>query len=227
MLKFRNLIALSCVLSLMLFFSASSRAQHDSDSSDVSLKYRELKHNNNSIPPYDLFLKGMNGFYTFVKDSSINKNILTLIDFRLESTCRRLWVIDIDNSEILYNTFVAHGKNTGGNKAKKFSNVPRSYMSSLGFYITAGTYYGKHGLSLNLDGQEKGFNKTARKRRIVMHGAKYVSKNFIRKYGRLGRSYGCPALPLKYYKQIIQTIKNKSCLFIFYPDPKYLKNSTI
>ncbi|MFH1321277.1 MAG: murein L,D-transpeptidase catalytic domain family protein [Bacteroidota bacterium] len=111
--------------------------------------------------------------------------------------------------------------------ARYFSNAPKSYKSSLGFYITGDTYYGKHGLSLYLDGMEEGFNDNARERAIVMHGAEYVSNNFIKKYGRLGRSFGCPSVPIELHKEIIRTIKGGTCLFIFYPDQKYESSSEL
>jgi hypothetical protein len=120
---------------------------------------------------------------------------------------------------------VAHGKNSGENFAESFSNVPESLMSSPGFFITAETYTGKHGYSLRVDGLEKGINDNARVREIVIHGADYVSDDYIKKYGRLGRSWGCPALPAALSNKIIDKIKEGTCLFVYSTDKNYNKNT--
>ena len=120
---------------------------------------------------------------------------------------------------------VAHGKNTGGLLAKNFSNTIGSKQSSLGFYITGNTYTGKHGLSLYLNGIEPNINDNAKERAIVIHGASYVSQDFISENGRLGRSFGCPAVPVSKHKTIINTIKNGSCLFMYYPSAYYFDHS--
>ena len=123
----------------------------------------------------------------------------------------------------MYSSVVAHGRNTGAEYARSFSNQPRSNKSSLGFYITQETYFGAHGLSLKLDGFEKGINDMARERAIVMHGADYAHEKVISRKGYLGRSFGCPAVPPHLTKKIIEKIKNGNCLFVYYPDKKYLK----
>jgi hypothetical protein len=156
-----------------------------------------------------------------------NEEILTIIDFSKQSTEKRLFIIDLKNQKILHHTLVAHGKNTGQNEAVKFSNVKGSNSSSLGLYRTAEPYHGKHGYSLRLDGLEKGFNDNARSRAVVMHSASYVSEKFIEKYGRLGRSFGCPAVPAEHSKEIIDLIKNGSCLYIYANDSNYLENSIL
>lgn len=202
-----------------------AESQLQCDSLWISSKYETIKSQNLSYPKYSIFLNGLRGFCRLSEKGLIDKNIITLIDFRAPSTERRLWVIDLDSSEVLFNTYVAHGKNTGIKFARKFSNRPKSNMSSLGFYCTGTTYYGKHGLSLYLNGLEKEFNLKARQRTIVLHGAHYVSKEFIRKYGRLGRSFGCPAVPMGKHKDIINAIKEGSCLFIYYPEPQYITKS--
>ncbi len=175
---------------------------------------------NDSALPYGVFKNAYTGYISLHNDSLINNNILTIIDYSLSSNKKRLWVINMDSMAVLYNVLVAHGRKSGKEYAKNFSNTPNSYMSSLGFFVTDKTYYGKHGLSLYLDGMEPGINDKARQRCIVMHGANYVSYDFIRKYGRLGRSLGCPALPQDYTKALINTIAGKSCIFIHgnYPD---------
>ena len=122
---------------------------------------------------------------------------------------------------------VAHGRNTGEEFARKFSNVPGSYTSSLGFYTTAEIYEGNNGTSMRLDGLEPGFNDKARERAIVIHGAPYVNESFIHDNGRLGRSQGCPAVDYKDLSYLLQNITNKSCLFIYYPDAKYSTRSRV
>lgn len=160
-------------------------------------------------------------------DSLHNRKIITIIDFSKPSTKERLFVIDLENKHVIYKSLVAHGKNSGGNMASSFSNTPRSLKSCLGFFLTAETYNGKYGYSLKLDGLEPGINDNARKRGIVVHGADFVSFSVAKDCGLLGRSYGCPALPLNKTKEIIDKISKGSCLFIYGIDPNYLKNSKI
>jgi hypothetical protein len=155
-----------------------------------------------------------------------NKNIITIVDFSLPSTEERLFVIDIANRKLLYKCLTSHGKNSGKNFATSFSNEPESLKSSLGFFITAETYNGKHGYSLKLDGLEKGINDNARAREIVIHGADYVSEKYIKQVGRLGRSWGCLALPPDILKEVVAKISNGSCLFIYADDKYYEENST-
>lgn len=155
----------------------------------------------------------------------LDKNILTIIDFSRPSTEKRFFVIDLDAKQLLYKCYVAHGKNSGDNFATSFSNDPGSLKSSLGFFITAETYTGVHGYSLKLDGQERGINDNARVREIVIHGADYVNDDFLRKYGRLGRSWGCLALSIEIAKEIIDKISGRSCLFIYADDKYYDENS--
>lgn len=139
---------------------------------------------------------------------------LTVIDFDLPSTDRRLWIIDMDSKSLMHESLVSHGRNSGDLLARKFSNKPESFMSSLGFYLTGERYVGKHGASLRLDGLEKGINDRARSRAIVIHSADYATEIFVKRYGRLGRSLGCPALPKENYEKVIDLIQDKSCLYI-------------
>lgn len=164
---------------------------------------------------YQVFLEAYEGYLTFREKGQIEKsNVITIIDFDKSSDEKRFFVVDMETRQILVNTYVAHGQNTGGLDATRFSNSLNSHQSSLGFYLTDKTYYGKHGLSLRLDGLDRGINDNARKRNIVVHSADYVSEEFIAKYNRLGRSWGCPALPKEGFEEVIDEIKNKSLLFI-------------
>lgn len=156
-----------------------------------------------------------------------NKDIITLIDFTKPSTEERLYVMDLRHKKLLFSSVVAHGKNSGGNYATSFSNISGSYKSSLGFYVTENTYQGKNGYSLILNGLEKGINDKAKERAIVVHGAAYANPSVAASGGRLGRSFGCPALPQSLTKPIINTIKNGTLLFIYANDKGYLASSTI
>ena len=155
----------------------------------------------------------------------VQKPILTVIDYSKASSEERLWVFDLSNDKLLYETYVAHGRNSGDLYSTRFSNQGRSLASSLGTYVTADTYMGSNGYSLNLKGLEPGYNDNALSRRVVMHGAWYVSENFIKQYGQLGRSWGCPAVEQKLAQPIINTIKNGSVLFAYYPNESWLKHS--
>ena len=154
------------------------------------------------------------------------RDILTLIDFSKPSTEKRLFVFDMRQRKLLFSSVVAHGRNSGGNYATSFSNAVGSYKSSLGFYLTGSTYRGKNGYSLLLDGLEKGINDCARERAIVVHGAAYANPS-VSRGGRLGRSFGCPALPQALTKPIINTIKGGSVLFIYANNKEYMAKSTI
>lgn len=156
-----------------------------------------------------------------------NKDIITLIDFTKPSTEERLYVLDIRHKKLLFSSLVSHGKNSGGNYATSFSNKVNSYKSSLGFFVTENTYQGKNGYSLVLNGLEKGINDRAKERAIVVHGANYCSPSVAASAGRLGRSFGCPALPQSLAKPIINTIKNGTLLYIYANDKDYLSQSTI
>jgi len=157
----------------------------------------------------------------------LNDNIISIIDFSLPSTEKRLYVVDLKNYQVLYKTYVAHGRNSGTVMANSFSNNASSYKSSLGFYKTLDTYNGKHGYSLKLEGLEKGINDHAYNRAIVMHGAEYVNPAFIPKQGYIGRSQGCPAVTTKEATPIINTIKEGTCLFIYHPSAAYQHRSSI
>ncbi|MGI4734471.1 MAG: murein L,D-transpeptidase catalytic domain family protein [Janthinobacterium lividum] len=165
---------------------------------------------------FEVFEKAMTGYLNLRETGHLAaaQQHLTVVDFDLPSTEKRLWVLDLNSNKILFHTLVAHGHNSGENGANQFSNTDQSNMSSLGFYVTGQEYEGKHGHSLRLQGLDEGFNTNAFARSIVMHGADYVSESFIKQTGRLGRSLGCPALPLDQYSQIIDQVKGGSCLFL-------------
>jgi hypothetical protein len=157
-----------------------------------------------------------------------NAGIVTIVDYSQSSNKKRLYVIDLKNKKLLFNTYVAHGRNTGEEFAHSFSNVEGSYKSSLGFYVTQHPITGSHtGFSLLIDGVEKGFNDHAVQRAIIMHAAEYATENFIKKFGRLGRSYGCPSVPPEMNKPIIDAIKGGTCLFLYNPDKDYLSKSAL
>jgi len=149
------------------------------------------------------------------------KDILTIIDYSKPSCDRRFYVIDLVNRKLIYHTLVAHGKNSGELMCTKFSNRPKSLQSSPGFFLTAEAYAGRHGYSLRLDGMEPGLNDQARARAIVIHGAEYVAQHYVDDVGYIGRSFGCPALPLELNRKIIDQIKGGSCLYIHTNDKNY------
>jgi L,D-transpeptidase catalytic domain len=167
--------------------------------------------------------------YRYMRDRGwINRpGIMTICDFSQSSRRKRLYVVDLRSYRVVLNTYVAHGKNSGGEYANSFSNTPESNKSSLGFYLTSATYYGNCGYSLRLKGFDRGFNDNAYDRDIVMHGSDYVGEDYLRNSNAMGRSFGCPAVPAKYHKKIIDFIKNGSCLFIYHPSKQYLRKSRI
>lgn len=171
----------------------------------------------------DVFEKAVTGYYNLRNSGKISsdKSILTIADFDLNSTKKRMWIVDLDKKVLLLNTWVAHGQNTGADKALKFSNTNNSFQSSLGFYVTGEVYNGQHGKSLRLDGMDEGFNSNARQRSIVVHGAEYVSQGTINALGRLGRSQGCPAVAPELANLVINTIEGKTVLFINSSDRRY------
>jgi hypothetical protein len=179
-----------------------------------------------SYEAYQLAFKGFNKLKSDGK--LLNSSILTIIDFSQSSNNKRMYVLDLYKKVLLYNTYVAHGKNTGDEFAEKFSNIPGTFQSSLGFYITENMAIGpKVGLSLILKGLEKGFNDKARDREIIIHGADYATEDFIQQHGRLGRSFGCPSLPPDLIKPVAETIKDGTCLFIYKHDDNYIHKSAV
>jgi hypothetical protein len=181
-----------------------------------------------SVVSEDAMKYALSGYAELNNEGKISKkDIITIVDFSKPSTEERMFVINLKTKQVIAKSLCAHGKNSGEIWAQNFSNNAESYESSLGFYIASETYDGKHGYSLKLDGQEAGINDNARERGVVVHGADYVSKQFIANTGRLGRSQGCPALPLEQYEKIISLIKGGSCLFIYHPNKYYRTHSPI
>lgn len=152
-------------------------------------------------------------------------DLLTVIDYSLPSDKPRLFTFNLAARKLLFRELVAHGKNSGGNIARFFSNSPGSLATSLGLFVTADTYIGSNGYSLRLKGLEQGVNDRAWDRAIVMHGASYVSRTAVKALGRLGRSWGCPAVRASVARQIIDTVKGGSPIFAYYPDRNWLQRS--
>jgi len=229
-------ITLIVALILSGTFSSNFRVNSSPSNSVEELKLEDhvaemvITHSSNAditLPQRDVLTYGIKGYLKLKSEGEISEGKpLTVIDFTLPSSEKRMWIIDISAGEILHYGYVSHGRNSGELMAQKFSNVSSSYMSSLGFYLTGETYQGKHGYSLRLDGLERGFNDKARERAIVIHGADYANENFIKQTGRLGRSLGCPALPQEIAGDIINLIKENSLLFIYGQDQNYLAHST-
>lgn len=156
---------------------------------------------------------------------TLKNNILVIIDYSLPSNEKRLWVFDLNANKLLFHTYVSHGIRSGTLLSKYFSNNFNSKASSIGIFNADKIYYGRHGPSLRLEGLERNFNDNANSRAIVMHGAWYVDENFIKKYGRAGRSWGCPAIPSDHVKQIINTIQNGSLFVVYYPNNNWFSKS--
>lgn len=207
--------------------SAVDSNEDSSFESAASSLYSSLDLNSFIAPSRDVFAKALKGYYQLAETGKVKNEKLTIVDFSLSSAKPRLWVIDMKENTILLQSLVAHGKKTGEEYATTFSNRINSHMSSLGFYTTGETYTGRNGFSLRLDGLEAGINDKARERAIVIHGADYASPNLVRSQGKLGRSYGCPAVPFEVNDELIDMIKDKSLLFIYYPSNQYLNSSKI
>jgi hypothetical protein len=158
-------------------------------------------------------------------EGQFDSPILTVIDYSLPSTEKRLWVIDLAKRRVLFHELVAHGQNSGEAYAVDFSNRPGSRQSSLGLFRTEDVYEGRHGETLRLIGLEPGINDRAEERRIVMHGAAYVNQRVVQRFGQLGRSWGCPAVGRAVLAQIVERIKEGTALFAYYPDPRWLRRS--
>lgn len=162
----------------------------------------------------------LNAYIKARKKGFDEKQLLTVIDYSKPSTEKRLWVFDLKRGRTLFNTWVSHGKNSGNLNAQSFSNSPGSLKSSIGVFVTADPYIGGNGYSLRMKGLEQGINDNAYQRDIVIHGAWYVNADTIRRYGAIGRSWGCPAVSTTMAKSLIDTIKDDTLIFAYYPDKK-------
>jgi hypothetical protein len=168
------------------------------------------------------------GYEKLAKQGLLHRtDILSICDFSQSSSNKRMFVIDVPKRRMLFRTYVAHGINSGDEFANSFSNRPESCKSSLGFYVTSGVYNGINGLSLRIKGVDRGFNDMAGRRNIVIHGAPYVSQRILHKYGVMGTSFGCPAIPIEIAGQIIPAVKNGTCFFIYYPSKIYFSRSSV
>ncbi len=176
----------------------------------------------------NVFNYALKGYMFLLKQGFVmKKDTLTVIDYSLSANIKRLWVLDLKNQAVIFHELVAHGRNSGTEYAKAFSNTSNSFKSSLGFFLTGDIYDGKHETSIKLFGIEHKFNSNAFERGIVIHGAKYVSESFICENQRLGRSQGCPAVSEKVISDMSKVISNGTCLFAYYPNKTYLKSSKV
>ncbi len=214
----KSFLIISTLLLLLVSITSFSMGENE-----IKTLYNEMKLSKEIS--YDLFKDAMIGYSRI--HAKKKKDVITIIDYSKPSTEERFYVLDLKRKEVVYKTYVSHGVNTGGNEASQFSNRMNSRQTSLGFFLTSETYYGRNGYSLRLDGLEKGINDRARERTIVIHGAAYATDDFIRRNGRLGRSWGCPALPDNLSKEVIDTIKNGSVLFAYGADDNYLNKTSI
>lgn len=192
----------------------------------IRFVYQQIQFPARNKLKFEVFHAGFFGYLNLLEAGKITpRSTLSICDYTLSANLKRLWVIDIHAKKVLYNTLVAHGMETGEEFAVHFSNIEESHQSSLGFYTTAETYCGSNGLSLKLNGVDGRFNDKAYDRSIVMHGADYVSDEFAAANQRIGRSHGCPALPVELADKVIDHIQQNQCLFIYYSDNNYLRSS--
>ena len=216
---------LSIAVAIPLEASARSRPPHRSMLRRPSIRSQVPVATNTVWPRQEVFDLAMRAYACGRDAGAFDRALLTVIDYSLPSTARRLWVIDVARKRILFHELVAHGEGSGDNYAVEFSNEPGSRQSSIGVFRTEDVYRGGNGYSLRLAGLERGVNDLAMERRIVIHGAQYVSMNAVNALGRLGRSWGCPALPSGVSRQVIDRIKGGSAVFAYYPDPRWLRRS--
>ena len=223
---------ISLILSIQLLYNAfvnkANPAIEESDpyfNSYVLHFYNNLEDTNLN---YKAFYFALKGYFNLIAEQKLhNDSVLTIIDYTKSANIPRFYMIDMYEKKLINKTFVSHGKNSGTEFARQFSNEFNSFKSAIGFFITSETYYGKHGYSLRMEGLENEINHNARNRDIVIHGAEYVNDFFIKKQGYIGRSHGCPALPKEMCGNIIERIKECSCIFAYYQDQNYLKKSRV
>ncbi len=223
-----------CALALLIFSPFVSKANSRNADLEASAIIKEAVVLYDSLQLDELglnqkaFQYAWQGFAKLRKSGKIkNPDIISIIDFSQSSCKKRLYIIDLAEMKVIRNTYVAHGRGSGSEFANVFSNKPESHKSSLGFYVTGQTYKGSHGLSLRINGVERGINDKALYRKIVVHGSDYVGEDFLGKNPFTGRSFGCPAIPKDETEEIINTIKEGSCLFIYHPSKTYISSSKI
>lgn len=207
---------------LLLFFGASiGHAQFES-----AHLVRQLSAEAPNLDP-QVLVHAVAAMQCATSNGSAAAQRLAVIDFSLPSSENRLWLFDLQQGELLLNDLVAHGQGSGGNSAQHFSNIEGSHQSSIGLFRTAESYYGQHGYSLRMDGLEPGINDQARRRAIVIHAADYVDAGWVERYGRIGRSHGCPAVNPEISDFVVDSLKDGQFLFAYYPDPQWLQTSAV
>jgi hypothetical protein len=225
MMKKRLLTLFLCFLPFFLTGCASF--QHVPMPAAADIKTQSLDYANQAKGlPVEVARLALTAYYRAQSKGVAQSNRLAIIDYSKPSTEQRLWVFDMQTRRLLYSELVAHGKNSGAKHATKFSDQNNSLQSSIGLYKTASSHYmGKHGYSLRLTGLEPGYNGNAMRRAIVIHGAAYASKDFAQQNGRLGLSWGCPAVSMDVHRQVIDHLKGGNLVFAYYPDQRWLRQS--
>ncbi len=210
---------MAATLALIMGFTEFSKVEEEKNLNISEIASLEKTLTQTTGIPIAALELSLQGFYKLkLQDKLPNDSLLAIIDFSKPSVEERFFIIDIKNKRLVKSTYVAHGVNSGIQTPESFSNEPNSNKSSLGLFVTQNTYEGKHGYSLRINGVNKGLNDNAYKRAVVIHGADYVSQEYIERNGRLGRSFGCPAIPQNETKEVIDLIKNGTCLFIYHPN---------
>ena len=221
--RYNALLFKACILFAVVFHSTFATAQPIWGTQHLQARLSKAAP---TLNPQVLQL-AINSMQCAINNGLSPADKLSVIDYSLASTKPRLWVFDLATGKLLFNELVAHGKNSGDNYAKSFSNQLGSLQSSLGLFVTKDTYDGSNGYSLRMQGLDQGFNDKAMERAIVFHGAPYVNPQHIQKFGRIGRSWGCPAVNAGIAKKVIDTIKGEQFLFSYYPDKRWLASSTL
>ena len=216
--------ALTLISAAIFTVNMTSSSMSFATSTDVGTQVQHLGQKAPQLDKHVLKL-ALDAYKKAANTGAVKKPVLTVIDYSLPSSRQRMWIFDVNRERLLYNTYVAHGQNSGMTTPTHFSNRTSSKETSLGTYVTRDTYIGSKGYSLNLQGLEKGFNDNAYNRRVVIHGAWYVEPDFIKRSGRAGRSWGCPSIAKTLAKPVINTIKGGSVVFAYYPDRNYLSHS--
>jgi hypothetical protein len=231
-MTFQSTLLITFMLLLASWFHPGSLSGYDRRAGNDAFVMSQIREqylllHEPALSPEAFFL-GMLGYRSLVSRGLVrNDSLLTIIDFSLPSSADRFFVVNLRQSIVVCKSLVSHGRNSGELYARRFSNKIQSHQSALGFYITGEPYLGAQGYSLQLNGVDTGYNDLSRTRAIVIHGAGYATQDYISRYGRLGRSFGCPALPPAINADVINLIKYGSILFGYFPDPSYFRNSVV